>query len=303
MKLTLHKLYEYKIRFNSLSNLFQIILLIIVPHTTSSESHDLTIQEVKFKSEGTILAGSMLIPSKPYAAVVLVHGSDPVKREMDFAQQLAKEGIAVLTYDKRGVGASGGVYVGPSVGTNNLDSVNLYLLADDANASVNTFRSYLKNKNLNIGLVGFSQAGWIIPIAAQRNKEIKFMVIFSGPVITTLEQLRFQFYTNGDQHFWDKHTESDVREHVKNDPDRYHFIATDPQEQLRELTTPGLWIFGGRDIQVPVGLSMENLDKQKATGKNYEYILFPELGHKTASSESTETFRRVIQWIKKKSRI
>ena len=294
---------HHGMKVNLFLNVFVQLFLMVSPGIIFSQAQHFTIQEVKFKSEGTILAGSMLIPSKPYAAVVLVHGSDPVKREMDFAQQLAKEGIAVLTYDKRGVGASGGVYVGPSVGTNNLDPANLYLLADDANAAVNTFRSYLKNKNLNIGLVGFSQAGWIIPIAAQRNKEIKFMVIFSGPVVTTLEQLRFQFYTNGDQYFWDKHTESDVREHVKNDPDRYHFIATDPQEQLRELTTPGLWIFGGRDIQVPVGLSMENLDKQKATGKNYEYILCAELGHKTASSESTETFRRVIQWIKKKSRI
>jgi hypothetical protein len=282
---------------------FAQLILIISPGIIFSQTQHFTIQEVKFKSEGTILAGSMLIPSKPYAAVVLVHGSDPVKREMDFAQQLATEGIAVLTYDKRGVGASGGVYVGPSVGTNNLEPANLYLLADDANAAVNTFRSFLKNKNLQIGLVGFSQAGWIIPMAAQRSKEIKFMVIFSGPVVTTLEQLRFQFYTNGDQHFWDKHTESDVRKHVKNDPDRYHFIATDPQEQLRELTIPGLWIFGGRDIQVPVGLSIENLDKQKATGKNYEYILFPELGHKTASTELTETFGRVIQWIKKRSRL
>lgn len=298
------KIYSHHgMKINLILKFFVRLFLIVSPEIIFSQTQQFTVQEVKFKSKGTILAGSMLIPSKPYAAVVLVHGSDPVKREMDFAQQLAKEGIAVLTYDKRGVGASGGVYVGPSVGTNNLDPANLYLLADDANAAVNIFRSYLKNKNLHIGLVGFSQAGWIIPIAAQRNKEIKFMVIFSGPVVTTLEQLRFQFYTNGDQHFWDKHTESDVREHVKNDPDRYHFIATDPQEQLRELTTPGLWIFGGRDIQVPVGLSMENLDKQKATGKNYEYILFPELGHKTASSESTETFRRVIQWIKKKSRI
>jgi pimeloyl-ACP methyl ester carboxylesterase len=66
-----------------------------------------------------------------------------------------------LTYDKRGVGESGGVYVGPSVSTNNIDTTNLNLLSQDANAAVNIFRTYLKDKKTPIGLVGFSQAGWI----------------------------------------------------------------------------------------------------------------------------------------------
>ena len=38
---------------------------------------------------------------------------------------LAETGIVVLTYDKRGVGKSGGVYAGPKVGTNNVDAADL----------------------------------------------------------------------------------------------------------------------------------------------------------------------------------
>ena len=159
----------------------------------SSHSVDFTIQDVKFESQGVTLAGSILTPKKTIAAVVIVHGSDPVKRELEFAKRLANEGIAVLTYDKRGVGESGGVYVGPSVGTNNIDTTNLKLLSQDASAAVNTFRNYLKDKKTLIGLVGFSQAGWIIPIAANKNPLIEFMVLFSCPTITTLEQLRFHF--------------------------------------------------------------------------------------------------------------
>ncbi|WP_431243610.1 hypothetical protein ACQ9BO_03250 [Flavobacterium sp. P21] len=53
---------------------------------------------------------------------------------IDFATTLANNGIAVLTYDKRGVGESGGVYAGPEVGTNNVDFVNLTLLSLDASA-------------------------------------------------------------------------------------------------------------------------------------------------------------------------
>ena len=42
---------------------------------------------------------------------------------------LAQNDILVLTYDKRGVGESGGVYAGPEVGTNNISIENLNLLA------------------------------------------------------------------------------------------------------------------------------------------------------------------------------
>ena len=280
------------------SNLFLWILLTVLPKLTLSQSMDFTVQNVKFKSQGVTLAGSILTPKKTFAAVVIVHGSDPVKREMEFAKTLAKEGIAVLTYDKRGVGESGGIYVGPSVGTNNIDTTNLNLLSLDASEAIDTFRPYLKTKKIPIGLIGFSQAGWIIPLTAEKNKNVNFMVIFSGPVITTLEQLRFQFYTNGDENFWDTHTELDAREHIKNDADKYQFVETDPKKQLSKLTIPGFWIFGGKDIQIPTKLSMENLDKLKMLGKRYEYSFFPTLGHNTPFSKSPEPVEKAVYWMK-----
>jgi pimeloyl-ACP methyl ester carboxylesterase len=286
------------INFNYLSNLLLWLLLIILPNLLNAQSLDYTIQDVTFVSQGDTLTGSIVKPKNPFAAVVIVHGSDPVKREMTFAKQLAAQGIAVLTYDKRGVGASGGVYVGPSVGTNNIDSTNLNLLSQDASEAINTFRTFLKNEELPIGLIGFSQAGWIIPLTAEMNKNVDFMVIFSGPVITTLEQLRFQFYTNGDELFWNTHTESDVREHIKTAPDKYQFVETNPHVQLSNLTIPGLWIFGGKDIQIPVEICMENLDKLTVVGKKYTYRLFPALGHNTSFSESPEPVQEAIQWIK-----
>ncbi|WP_309946726.1 alpha/beta hydrolase family protein [Chryseobacterium rhizosphaerae] len=266
-----------------------------------SQSADVTIQDVKFESQGITLAGSIVEPKKPVAAVVIVHGSDPVKRELEFAKRLAKEGIAVFTYDKRGVGESGGVYVGPSVGTNNIDPANLTLLAQDANAAVQTFQTYLKDKKTPIGLVGFSQAGWIIPIAASKNPQIEFMVLFSGPTITTLEQLRFQFYTNGNNSFWENHTEADAIEHTKNDPDKYQFAATDPKTYLNTLSIPGLWLFGEKDIQIPVKLCIEQLNTLKAQGKPFKYTSFPKLGHNTSSSNDTAPVDTAVQWIQQKA--
>ena len=67
---------------NFFSNLLLWLLLITLPEMVFSQSTDFTIQDVKFESQGVTLVGSILTPKKTFAAVVIVHGSDPVKREM-----------------------------------------------------------------------------------------------------------------------------------------------------------------------------------------------------------------------------
>lgn len=253
-------------------------------------------ENVIFESEGIKLAGTIYSPRHPQSGVIIVHGSDRVPRMTKLAELLAKNDILVLTYDKRGVGESGGVYAGPEVGTNNISTENLNLLAKDASAAVNLIHK--KNGNLPIGLFGASQAGWIIPIVANKNPLVEFMVLFSSPTITTLEQLRFQFYTNGRADFWENHTEEDAREHIKNDPDKYQFKATDPKEVLKTLSIPGLWLFGEKDIQIPVKICIEHLNALKLKNKPFEYVLFPSLGHNT---NKTEPIIISINWIKQKS--
>ena len=275
-----------------------LMLLFFVTSYASSIPPNFTTKEIKFVSEGISLSGTIFTPTNVQAAVVIVHGSGQEKRMIDFATTLANNGIAVLTYDKRGVGESAGIYAGPEVGTNNVDFSNLNLLSLDASAAVNTLSKYLSNDQIPIGLTGGSQAGWIIPLTAEKNKKIKFMTIFSGALITVKEQLRFQFYTNGNKNFWDSHSEEETRKHIFHDPDKYEFIDTDPNAILAKLSIPGIWIFGGKDIQVPVKLSIEYLDILKSKGKNYDYKLFPNLGHNTAFSDSEERMKNAINWIK-----
>ncbi len=280
-----------------------LILLFSVSNYASVIPPNFTTKEIKFISEGVSLAGTLFTPNNIEAAVVIVHGSGQEKRMIDFATILANNGIAVLTYDKRGVGESAGVYAGPEVGTNNVDFSNLNLLSLDASAAVNTLSKSLSNTKIPIGLIGGSQAGWIIPLAAQKNTKVKFMTVFSGALITVKEQLRFQFYTNGDQNFWDTHSEEEARKHVFNDPDKYEFIDTNPNDILSQLSIPGIWIFGAKDIQVPVKLSIEYLNVLKSKGKPYEYKLFPNLGHNTAFSDSEEPMNDAINWIKYQSKL
>jgi dienelactone hydrolase len=264
----------------------------------STDQQTFSMENITFNSAKVTLAGTIFKPKHPYAGLVLVHGSGQEKRMVEMASLLAKNGIAVLTYDKRGVGESGGIYAGPEVGTNNIDPANLDLLALDASAAVNTLLANLPAKHGTVGLMGFSQAGWVIPLAAKKNPKVSFMVIFSGPVVTTLEQLRFQFYTESKPGFWDTHTEAEAREHVRSDPDRYQFVGTDPRETLATLSIRGLWLFGGKDVQIPVGLSIEHLNALKEKGKPYEYQLFPTFGHNTSFAKSHEPVNNAIQWIK-----
>jgi dipeptidyl aminopeptidase/acylaminoacyl peptidase len=253
-------------------------------------------ENVTFESEGINLAGTIYTPKNPHSAVVIIHGSDSVPRMKEFAKLLALKDIMVLTYDKRGVGESEGVYAGPEVGTNNISVENLNLLAKDANSAVNLIHK--KNGKIPIGLLGASQAGWIIPIVANNNSLVEFMVLFSCPTITTLEQLRFQFYTNGRADFWKNHTEEDARKHITNDPDKYKFEATDPKETLKNLSIPGLWLFGEKDIQIPVKMCIEHLNALKLENKPFEYVLFPELGHNT---NKIKPINISTNWIKQKS--
>jgi uncharacterized protein len=244
----------------------------LAPETTS-------VVNVEFQSRDATLAGSVVIPPRVVAGVVIVHGSGKETRNLDLARALAQRGVATLTYDKRGTGKSGGTYLGPEVGTNNVDTSNLELLAEDAIAAMKELSRRLCSPRTPLGLMGMSQAGWIIPIAAASSLAVNFMVIWSGPLVTTLEQLRFQFLTEGREDFWEKNTEARVREHVRSAPDRYRFSPTDPVASLRKLSIPGLWLYGRRDLNVPTSLSIERLELLASAGKRFKHVQFPDAGH------------------------
>lgn len=277
-----------------------LIQTVIVNQGFAQKFNPVIKQDIIINSEGVNLAGTIYKPKNAYASVVVVHGSGQETRMTEFAELLANNGISVLTYDKRGVGKSGGVYAGPEVGTNNVDSLNINLLAKDARAALNKIKNY--SNGTPIGLLGFSQAGWIIPIAANSNPLVNFMVLFSCPTITSLEQLRFQFYTNGNTNFWVNHTEDDVRNHIKNDSDRYQFISTDPKVALRNISAPSLWLFGEKDIQIPVKLCIEQINTLKSEGKPFEYTLFSNLGHNTPFADDKSPVEFAINWIKEKTK-
>src|SRR5436190_22982984 len=135
-------------------------------------------ETLRVPSKDAALAADLRLPegTPPFPAVVLVHGSGRVTRDqLSFlSRRFLDRGIAVVAYDKRGVGGSTGEYSG--VGPKN--SVAMFdLLSGDAIACAEAIRGRKDIDARRIGLAGGSQAGWIIPVAATKTDTFSFLVI------------------------------------------------------------------------------------------------------------------------------
>jgi pimeloyl-ACP methyl ester carboxylesterase len=128
------------------------------------------------------LAGTFTVPQGkgPFPAVVLVHGSGAIDRDgsvfghktlLALADHLSRQGIAVLRYDKRGVGKSSG----------KLKEATTRDLAADAEAALRFLRGRPEVDSQRIGVVGHSEGGLIAPLLASRDPGIVFVVMLAGP--------------------------------------------------------------------------------------------------------------------------
>ena len=76
-----------------------------------------TIEEISFQSGDVTLNGWFVKPDGPgpHPTVVLLHGAGPQTGDgmpaRIYGNAFLRSGVAVLTYDKRGVGGSGGTFV------------------------------------------------------------------------------------------------------------------------------------------------------------------------------------------------
>lgn len=251
-------------------------------------------EDVQFLSHGAELSGTIVFPvnGKVHAAVVFVHGSGEQTRNMHWAEKFAEQGIAALVYDKRGVGKSGGEYEGQQ----SVSGMNIALLADDASAALSLLASRKQLEGIPLGLAGISQAGWIVPLAAEKNPAVNFMVLWSGPVCKVSEEDIYSKYTTDRD---DNRVPSYARA-LQSRKTKYiwpDFLGTDsdPSESLAKLKIPGLWIYGERDGSIPVDLSIQRLKLLINSGHSYEYVLFSGLGH----NNMTETFATVGDWVRR----
>jgi pimeloyl-ACP methyl ester carboxylesterase len=145
--------------------------------------YDYVIKEVSYKSttDDVVLAGTLSLPKGdgPFPAVMLLSGSGPQDRNSSIfghkpflllAHELTQSGIAVLRFDERGVGESGG----------RTSEMTMATQMGDAQAGINYLLSNNQINRTKIGLLGHSLGGILAPKLAIEN-DIDFLVLLAAP--------------------------------------------------------------------------------------------------------------------------
>jgi len=139
------------------------------------------------------LAGTLTLPpgKGPFPAAILLSGSGPHDRDeslvghrpfLVLADHLTRRGIAVLRFDKRGIGKSTGDYANATTAD----------FASDAEAVL----AYLKTRKeidpKKIGFIGHSEGGMIAPMVATRSNDVAWVVLLAGPALKGEDTLLLQ---------------------------------------------------------------------------------------------------------------
>lgn len=153
------------------------------------------VEDVTFANgdAGIELAGTLTLPEGrgPFPAVALISGSGPQNRDEELlghrpflvlADHLTRAGIAVLRYDDRGVGSSGGDFA----------AATSQDFAGDALAAIRYLESRTEVAPDRTGLVGHSEGGLVAPMASNRSDAVDFVVLLAGTGLTGEEILYLQ---------------------------------------------------------------------------------------------------------------
>ena len=143
--------------------------------------------EITVTNGGLRLKADLLLPDESVCAkcplLVIAQGSGTSSRDNPWtkawAESLVANGIAVIHPDKRGSGKSDGDW----------RTAGIEDLASDVSAFVHFASDQPRIDRDRIGVIGFSQGGDVVPVAAARNGKIRFVVSVSGSVVPLAEQM------------------------------------------------------------------------------------------------------------------
>jgi dienelactone hydrolase len=221
------------------------IAVLATRETTSS-------RDVRFASEGATIAATLTIPPGPgpHPGLVILQGSGALDRHFESISQeiYLSLGFAVLAFDKRGVGASTGSYVGDLATP---DSIAIQ--AEDASAAARFLMAQPGVDARRVGFDGNSQGGWVAPLATQQTPGVDFEILVGAPAVSSVQQQVYADFSGGSAYV---PTESDSAIDVA-------VLAAsggyDPGPALAALDVPTLWIYGALDRQVPVRVCLARL--------------------------------------------
>jgi hypothetical protein len=263
-------------------------------------------KEVVFTSEGLRLSGSLTVSeeSERSPCVLMFSGSGRVDRNENqkklpidvmgrLAVLLAERGIATLRYDKRGVGASEGVFW----------EAGFYDNVADASAALAFLRTHDRIERGKIFFLGHSEGAYIATRLASETADVAGVVLLAGGARTGEEELRWQAEQvagslTGFNAWLIKLLRIDVTKAQskqlakirRSNRDWYRvqlvrkmnakwmreFLSYDPADDLGRIDSPVLAITGSKDIQVDPG----NLERMAGlVTAPFESHVLPDVTH------------------------
>ncbi|SFE89024.1 alpha/beta hydrolase [Thermoflexibacter ruber] len=283
------------------TTLFILIFTFLIMENTFSQSKEEIVKIDKIE-------GTLLIPDakKTVPVVLIIAGSGPTDRNGNsgigitaqsyklLAEDLAKNGIASLRYDKRGIGKSA------EAGMKE-DSLRFEHYIDDAVAWVNFLG---KDKRFNkIVILGHSEGSLIGMVAAQKSKANSYIsVAGAGRPIDEIilqqvkDQKQPENIVNDISGLFAQLKEGKLIEN----PNPLYFslfhpsvqrymiswLKYNPQAEIKKLTIPTLIVQGTTDIQV----AESEAKLLKDAKPDAQYLLIEKMNHilKTSSTDRAE---------------
>jgi len=272
------------------------------------------------------LAGTLTLPqrSDPLPAAILLGGSGPNDRDETFAghhpflilaDHLTHKGIAVLRFDKRGIGKS----------TGNFANAATEDFASDAEAALVYLKTRKEIDPKRIGFIGHSEGGIIAPIVAANSGGVAWIVLLAAPGLKGEDLLLLQsermlraagvdddqitgsLALNKQSYALIRHEKDPAALEAKLNnliqtssmgaslppnalqaqvrvlvsPWFRSYLDYDPLPALEKVTCPVLALNGGKDLQVPAKENLPKIQKalQDGGNKDFQVIELPGLNH------------------------
>lgn len=292
-----------------------IVSLSIVVFLLLSGSKNYQEVELNFTHNSNELSGSLILPNsidKPSLVVLFVHGDGALQYDAygyyrPIWESLAEKGIASFSWNKAGVNTSSGDWQKQSMDDR----------ADEVIQAIEAIKYYKDIKFNDIGLMGFSQAGWVMPLVASKSDYPDFMVIVSG-AINWMQQSEYLTKTRltgegfssdqieaaliGDKHIstllpsestFEDYLETYDRSYTPDykkitspmTEDRFQFVKLnwqyDARRSLKEIDCPTLAIFGEDDSNIDITNSIETYQENfaKAESATFDIKVYPATQH------------------------
>ena len=304
----------------------RLISTILISMLTGCVSYSGVHEAVTFTSrDGTVLRGSLVFPetsAQVMPAVVLLHGAERASRSFVYrmhANIFLERGFAVLLYDKRGAGESGGVH-----------KATFTQLIDDALAAIELLERRDKIDSSTIGIVSASESGWLVPEIVQRSGSIAFAINKVGPAVSWRDTVAWENYNDLQKDgvaeedakaevdllkriweqqvdpkpqrlrelerelgAWQRHPYSVLPRSLEVPNDVWvERISYDPTTFLEQLSVPMLYVYGSDDINVPTDLCVQRLRELEAKGKPVSFHVYQGAGHELGSPSLLPPFYR-----------